>query len=377
MSSTIIIRYGELALKSEPVRRRFERALINSIKLSLKSIPYKIRTERGRIFVDTKTIAKTIKILAQIPGITSISPAVKTRADLDAIRDKVTPLAKKLLKPGMSFAVRTTRIGEHAFSSKDINVAIGSYVLSLVKNLKVNLSNPDVEISIEVRGNDAYIFSKTVEGVGGLPVGTQGRIVAILSGNKKDAIATFMMLKRGCAVTPLILDHYGGITHRQTRLAVSQAKRLSCFGADTSIWLFPFKDVLKHVQKKAEHRFSFVISKRCELRIAELIAKRVSAEAVVTGDDAKSIAEMGLSNLHTIDAACRLPVLRPLSCLEEDEIGKIGIKIGLKLAKNSKRRRTVTDTIITAEEILRQERIINVEKIIDDASKKIRKIEVR
>ncbi|MEM4723946.1 MAG: THUMP domain-containing protein [Candidatus Hadarchaeum sp.] len=377
MTSTVIVRYGELALKSEPVRKRFERCLINSIKRSLRNVTYTIRTERGRIFIDTTATAKTVKILSQLPGITSISPAVKTKADLDAIKVKVTTLAKKILKPGMSFAVRTTRIGEHAFSSRDINIAIGSYVLSLLNNLKVDLSHPDVEISIEIRDNDAYVFSKTVRGVGGLPVGTQGKVVAIFSGDKKDAIAAFMMLKRGCMVTPLILDAYDGIGNHRTGLTIAQAERLSLFGAATSLWLFPFKDLLNQVQKKTDSKFSFIIRRRCELRAAELVARRIAAEAVVTGDDAQSIAGIMLPNLHTIDAACQLPVLRPLSGLEVNEIKKIGVKIGLKLAKGSKLSHPLKGAVISAEEILEQEGIINVRKIIEDASEKIRKIEVR
>lgn len=375
MTSTIIVRYGELALKSEPVRKRFERSLINSIKRSLRETPHKIRTERGRIFVDTSATAKTIKILSQIPGITSISPAAMTVADLDAIKEKVTPIAKKMLKPGMSFAVRTTRIGEHSFSSRDINVAIGSHILSLQKDLKVNLTHPDVEISIEVRGNDAYIFSKTIEGIGGLPVGTQGRVVAILSGDKKDAVAAFMMLKRGCNVAPLIFDLYGSLTHRLTRHSLSQARKLSLLGADEYVWIFPLNHILNQVRKKTDGKFSFFIRRRCELRAAELIARKVSAEAIVVGDDAESIVEIMLPNLHLLDAACRLPVLRPLSCLEKNEIEKIGLKIGLKLAR--KRHRCEVDTVISVEKIIEQERKINVEKIIDGASKKIRKIEVR
>ncbi|MGQ9788785.1 MAG: tRNA sulfurtransferase [Candidatus Hadarchaeaceae archaeon] len=377
MAFTVIVRYGELALKSEPVRKRFEKTLINSIKRSLREIPHKIRNERGRIFVDTTAMAKTIKIISRIPGITSISPAVMTTAEIDAIKDKVTSIAKKILKPNMSFAVRTTRIGKHSFSSKDINVAIGSHILSLKKDVKVDLTHPDVVISIEVRGKDAYIFSETIEGIGGLPVGTQGRVVAVLSGNKRDAVAAFVILKRGCMITPLIFDINGDKNHHLTKQKVSQARKLSLFGADDSIWIFPLKQVLNLVQKKTDYKFYFFIRKRCELRAAEIIARKIAAEAVVTGDDAEYIAAMLLPKLNFIDAVCRLSVLRPLSCLEKDEIESIGLKIGLKMAKKSKHYRPVADDTISAEEILKQEMRINIEKIIDDASKKIRKIKVR
>ncbi|MGC8817196.1 MAG: tRNA sulfurtransferase [Candidatus Hadarchaeum sp.] len=375
MTSTVIVRYGELALKSEPVRRRFEKSLINSIERSLQELPHNLRTERGRIFVETTAAAKAVKILSQMPGITSVSPAIKTRAHLDDIKSKAIAMAKKILHPRMSFAVRTTRVGEHAFSSRDINVEIGSAILSRLKGLKVDLSHPDVEISIEVRGSDAYIFYKTVKGVGGLPVGTQGKTVAILSGGAKYAIAAFMMLKRGCNVALLFLNPLDQTTHQQAKRTISQAKKLSLFGADDSLLVFPFKKVLNRTLKNKDKKISSIIHKRCELRAASLIAKKIRAEAVVTGDDAETIKLLGLVNLPAIDAVCDVPVLRPLSFLDEDEIKDIGEKIGLRI--KSAKSQPATGATVNAEEILKQENLINIEKVIEDASKKIRKIIIR
>jgi len=375
MSSTVIVRYGELALKSEPVRRRFERTLIESIENALGDIRHSIRTERGRIFIDTSSAARTTKILSRIPGITSLSPAVRTNASLDAIKIQAAKIAKKVLSQGMTFAIRTSRTGEHAFSSREVNVEVGSLVLSLIKGTKVDLSHPDVEISIEVRGNDAYVFSSTIRGVGGLPVGTQGKVLAILSGSMNDA-AAFLMLKRGCKVTPLFFDTTNRLSHPATKRVILQAKRLSLFGADDHLWVFPFRKILGLIQEKTDEKTSFFIRRRCELRAAEIVARKTAAEAIVTGDDAELIEGIMLTNLNAIDGVCKLAVLRPLSCMEEDEIKEICEKIGLKHANRALPHQAKIDVAINIEELLKLEKILNVEKIIDDASKKTKRIKV-
>jgi len=182
MWTTVIVRYGELALKSWPVRRRFERCLVSSINLVLEGLKYAIRRERGRIFIDTKSPAQVAKRLSKVPGIVSVSLATKVEAGMNEICGTALKVAKKVLAPGASFAVRTSRVGKHAFSSGDVNVKVGSAILSKVEDVRVDLSNPDHKISIEVRGSDAYVFTETVEGIGGLPVGTQGGVVALFRG---------------------------------------------------------------------------------------------------------------------------------------------------------------------------------------------------
>jgi len=200
------VRYGEIALKSEPVRRRFERRLIENIKLSLKGLDYKLRRERGRIFTDTRRPSAVIERLAKTPGIVSLSPSLRTNATIDSITSAVVREAKKILSPGMTFAIRTSRVGEHPFSSKDVNVSAGSAVLAEVKGVRVNLSTPKRKISVDVRGRDAYVFTEIVYGVGGLPVGTQGSVVALFSGSLNSSVSSYLVMKRGCTLHPTFFD---------------------------------------------------------------------------------------------------------------------------------------------------------------------------
>ena len=376
MLPTIIVRYGELALKSEPVRRRFEESLLNSIRHKLGDLRYNIRTERGRIFVDTASRTTVIKRLSRVPGITSLSPAVRTKANLDDIRTEAVRIAKKMLKPGMSFAVRTNRVGKHTFSSRDVNAKLGSSILSIMKNLKVDLISPDIEISIDIRGDDAYIFSNTVKGIGGLPVGTQGRVMAILSGSRNDVVAAYLVLKRGCAVSSLFLNPQDTLNNPAARRVILSAKKLAQFGSASVLWSFPFKRILTELRKKQVKKASIFIRERCKLRAAEMVAKRAGAEAIVIGDDAKVVEKMKLTNLGAIDADCKLAVLRPLSCMEENEIKEISEKIGLKTSAGFSPACSIPVGKIVSEELQTLEKLININKIIEDASKKIKKIKV-
>ncbi len=323
----VIVRYGELALKSEPVRRRFEQHLISAINLALRGLKYKIRRERGRIFVDTNSPATTAKRLTMVPGIVSVSPAIKVPAEMDKIRSPALKAARKVLKAGMSFAVRTSRVGEHPFSTRDVNVEVGSALLSKIKGIRVNLSSPDRTIFIEIRGGDAYVFTEVERGVGGLPVGTQGRAVALFSWGCNDFAAAYLMIKRGCAVFPVFLDSRPHSNARALKLTITSAKKLAAFSPRLELWVIPFGKVFAMLKKANIGELGYVMHRRSAMRAAAAIAEQVRAETIVVGDGAKDIATLKLTNLGVIDEACELSVLRPLAGLDLDDIQRLEIRM--------------------------------------------------
>jgi thiamine biosynthesis protein ThiI len=324
MWTTVIVRYGELALKSWPVRRRFERRLISSINLVLEGLKYAIRGERGRIFIDTKSPARIAKRLSKVPGIVSVSLATKVKADMNEICRTALRAAKKVLAPGASFAVRTSRVGEHVFSSGGVNVKVGSAILSKVKGVRVDLSNPDREISIEIRGSDAYVFTETVEGIGGLPAGTQGSVVALLSGGRNDIAATYLMIKRGSTVFPLFPNpHPHG---KVPRFVVASVKRLADLDPRLELRVFSSNKVARELKNVAAAGYAYCIYKRSAMKVADAVARRVGAEAIVVADDIKQITAQKLANLRVMDEACELPVLRPLVGLSNAEMEQLKVK---------------------------------------------------
>ncbi|KXA89605.1 hypothetical protein AKJ57_05090, partial [candidate division MSBL1 archaeon SCGC-AAA259A05] len=182
MNRTVLVRYGEITLKSEPVRGEFKKILIDNIKSILEGIPLEIETERGRIFVKTPRPEEVSSRLSRVPGIVSSSPTRRTDASMDEICRLATEIFEENFPAEGSFAVRARRVGSHEFSSKDVEEKIGEEILKENPGMSVDLDSPDHEIHVEIRGDDAYIFTKIVEGIGGLPVGSQGRVITLFSG---------------------------------------------------------------------------------------------------------------------------------------------------------------------------------------------------
>lgn len=380
MRKTIIVRYGELALKSEPVRRRFERCLIENIRLVLKGINYVLAKERGRIFIETKRTGASVKRLARLPGIVSVSPAVRTNANMEAIRSAAVNAAKKILISGKTFAVRTRRVGEHTFSSQDVNVAIGSAILKAVPGTRVNLSAPDVGVSIEVRGKNAYVFTEIIEGVGGLPINTQGNVVALFSGGIDSSVAAFLMMKRGCRVFLLFLDSrpYGDKGARKRATAV--AKKLAEFDPKLELRVAPIGQILRTIVEKAPRRLTRVLHKRAMLRMAEEVARRVEAESMVTGESSDQIASQTLANLRVIDEACQMPVMRPLIGMDKVEVERIAHRIGtFKMSRGlsasfSPRR---SDTRANLEDVRKAEEDLDLPALINSAIAELKVVRLR
>ncbi len=200
----ILVRYGEIGLKSRNVRRRFEKKLISNIEDAFlrNKTECSVGSEWGRIYVYTENVDEGVNVLKNIFGIVSVSPVIESSSDLNDICKKSVDYSKKIIKKGQSFAVRSRRTGSHPYSSMDVAVKVGSTILDSIKNVSVNLSNPDVEIFVEVRNNKAYIFSKKILGPGGMPLGTQGKVAAFMN-DEKSVVAAWLLMKRGCDVIPV------------------------------------------------------------------------------------------------------------------------------------------------------------------------------
>lgn len=317
--NTVIVRYAEIALKSGPVRSRFENILLSNIQDTLGKIPHEIRRERGRIYVDTKNAKKVSLILSKVPGIVSTSPALRVPPDLEEITSEAISIARKFLRAGDTFAVRTTREGKHPFGSREVNERVGREILSAVGGSRVNLSAPKKTLFVEVRGEDAYVFKEVVRGIGGLPVGSQGTVLVIFSGGRKDVAAALLMLKRGCYVKLLSFVGKSGDVKRK----VSAAKRLLKHHPRLELLVVHFKEIQMKT-KKAKPDIRPYIGRRAEMRAAKLVAEKVRAHAIVTGDDVGYLSRMGLSGLRLVDSVCGMLVLRPLlgKGMEERALGE-------------------------------------------------------
>jgi len=282
---TIIVRYGELALKAKNTRKRFEQRLLSNINAALGK-QSRARLDYGRVFVETNNTKEAINKLTHVFGIVSFSQCTVADAKMESILDKSISAAKKHIKKGDSFAVKTNRVGEHNFTSEKINKELGSLIIKELGN-KVNLSKPDKTISIDIRNKKAYIYTHSMKGPGGLPVGVEGK-VAVLLKNKKDLAAAWIAMKRGCEIVPIFLKN---IDHN---------------------WLKAIKEWSHGFEIETE------TIKSMDLEELEKIIKRYSLLGVFVGEKLEYVDE-----LKKLKTTVSVPIYTPLVCLPEENVNSI------------------------------------------------------
>ncbi len=203
MEKVIIVRYSELAIKSREVRRLFERILIRNIKSSLhaNSIKFNIEKSYGRIFVKTENAERACSVLKQVSGIKSVSVSLQTGSDIKAITEASLSLAESWSR-GDTFAVRAHRVGKHFFTSPDINNLVGREINRL--GFAVDLTCPKRTAFVDIRDDKSYVYDEKISCIGGLPVGSQGTVLAVIK-DSGSAIAACLAMKRGCRIVPVFI----------------------------------------------------------------------------------------------------------------------------------------------------------------------------
>jgi len=240
---TLLIRYGELGLKSENVRRRFEQALVQDIRRKhlLSGVPCVTSSQRGRIFVDSDDWRRSAEMLSRTFGVVSFSPVTKATSEFQGLADAVTEFSRPLVFKGARFAVRARRTGSHPYTSQTLARDLGSAIYESNKDLglRVDLEEPDAEVFVEVRGKEAYLYSSVMRGPGGMPKGTQGRLLSLVS-SERGVASSWLLMKRGCNVavasedellpSPLASWNPDMKVHRPEEDLFEQARRLRCEG---------------------------------------------------------------------------------------------------------------------------------------------------
>jgi tRNA uracil 4-sulfurtransferase len=326
---SILVRYGEIGIKSDRVRSRYEHALVNNIEKALGfcEIPFDaVDRDFGRIFVHTREAAAAPAV-ARVFGVVSVSPVQTSVATLDAMKDAALRIISPLLTEGKSFGIRARRTGTHDYSSKDIGVTVGG-AIEKATGAPVRLTKPDVPLFVEVRAERAYIYTEVIRGVGGLPLGTQGKVIALISGGIDSPVAAWLMMKRGCTIVPLFFDcePYTGDAGRERALAVVKALAVWA-GRPLDLAIVQHGDSLGQFRKLAP-RATCILCKRMMYRIAASIAKAARAHGIVTGESIGQVASQTTQNLLAIDQASDAPIYRPLIGLDKTESIKLARRIG-------------------------------------------------
>ena len=308
---------GEVTTKGRRARRRFQAALARNIREACRRAGGECRIDNqwSRLFVDTEGVDPAV--FRRVFGISSFSQLEGScPADLDSIVRLGTELfGDRVL--GRTYAVRARRSGTHAFTSQDVMRTLGA---ALNEGATVNLDHPDVEVRVEIRDADAYLFSDRVNAAGGLPLGVEGRAVALLSGGFDSAVASWMVLRRGVNLD-YVFCNLGGVAYR--RMVIEVARRLSedwSYGTSPRLYVVEFGGVVEAMREAVRPAYLQVALKRQMYRAASRIAERTGAKAIITGEAIGQVSSQTLANLHAIDDATALPVLRPLIGFDKHEI---------------------------------------------------------
>jgi len=319
---------GEITIKGRGTRERFEQLLLRNLDDALRthSIPYKLRRERGRIFIYAENERRAAEILRHVFGVKSLSIAheVEFKGLEDLVEKAEGFFASKVR--GRAFAVRARRAGKHDFTSMDVEKALGAALLKY--GGRVDLEEPEVTAFVEIRGARAYLYTEVLKAYGGLPVGSEGRVLALVSGGFDSPIAAWYMLRRGAEVHYLLCN-LGGPVQELGALHVLKvlADRWS-YGYRPKLYVVDFRKLLREVRRKCDVSLLNVILKRYMYRAAEALAKKIGGEAVVTGEALGQAASQTLRNLYVSSMAIRMPILRPLIGFDKDDIIALAREVG-------------------------------------------------
>ena len=331
---TILVSYGEIALKGRYVRNRLERTLAEQIKYSLNRQGYteaEVTRKFGRIYIEN-TPYEAAEVVAKVFGVVAAMPSRKTGVEIDQVVDCIVDEARDVFRQNNSFAVRPRVVGNHPFHSQDIAVRAGSKVLMELsqKNPHVDLENPDITLRAEVRDTESFVFSKVIQGVKGLPYGSQGRMVSLFSGGIDSPVSTWLMMKRGVDVIPLFMDQRPYVGESYIDRVEAAFKALKPYVPIEGFKLFfaPMGEIMKQILTSREPRFTCVLCKRSMYRVAEIFAGKHKALALVTGESLGQVASQTLYNMVVLDNAVTMPVLRPLVGLDKVEIEDLSRFIG-------------------------------------------------
>lgn len=323
----ILIKYGELALKGDN-RAFFENKLVKNIKEALKGYDgIKVEKTHGRIYVECDgNVNEVIDKLKKVFGIVGMTVAKKVDLDLDAIYNAAIELMRSYL--GKSFKVETRRPNKSfPYESMEISRMVGGKILQNIKNVHVDVHNPDIVLNIEIR-EKAYLYSGITDGIGGMPLGTNGRAVVLLSGGIDSPVAAWMMMKRGVEIEAVYFHSPPYTQERAKDKVIDLCKKLSEYGQDIYLHVVNFTDFQLAIYDKCPPKMTTIIMRRMMMRVAENIANKYGAKALITGESLGQVASQTIESLYCTNAVTHMPVFRPLIGMDKSEIVEISQKIG-------------------------------------------------
>lgn len=333
MKKVILVRYGEIALKglNRPV---FEDRLIKNIKKALYGFgKIAVIKSQSRIYIepeeDTYDFIAALERLTRVFGIVSVSPVWKIKTDFEEIKDHGLKMVQELLekKSYATFKVETKR-GNKKFpmESPEVSRELGAHVLTSIPSLQVDVTHPEFTLYVEVR-EDTYIYSEIIPAHGGMPVGTNSKAMLLLSGGIDSPVAGWMIAKRGVEIEAVHFYSYPYTSERAKEKVIDLAKILATYCGRITLHVVPFTDIQLEINEKCPEEQLTIIMRRAMMTIAERIAEKRGALALITGESVGQVASQTLQSLAVTNAVVKMPVFRPLIGMDKNEVIEIARKI--------------------------------------------------
>lgn len=333
MFTAFLIKYAEIGVKGRN-RYMFEDALVEQIRFALGKVEgeFSVRKTQGRIYVDAVSefdYDETVEALKKVFGISGICPMIYVEDEgFERLSETIVDYIGKVYpEKNQSFKVLARRARKnYPMSSMEINCELGGVILDAYPDMKVDVHNPEIELSVEIR-EKIYIYSETIPGPGGMPVGTGGKAMLLLSGGIDSPVAGYMISKRGVKLEATYFHAPPYTSERAKQKVVDLAGYVSAYAGPIKLHVINFTDIQLAIYEKCPHDELTIIMRRYMMRIAEQIAKETGCLGLVTGESIGQVASQTMQSLISTNEVCELPVYRPLIAFDKQDIVDISEKI--------------------------------------------------
>ena len=333
MYNILIVKYGEIGVKGKN-RYIFENKLIKNVKNILKPIgKFNVYKEYGRIYVDLDgyDYEEVVEEVRKVFGIVGVCPAVRAEKDYNLLKELALKMLEEKIEQGYKSFKVDSRRGDKDFklTSQEMSLDIGGYLVSQVKDkIAVDVRNPEVKIHCELRQNHVMVYSDTILGYGGLPLGTNGRAMSLLSGGIDSPVASWMVAKRGMELECIHFHSYPFTSEKSQEKVRDLAQILAKYCGRVRLHKVNMLEIQKSIGLNCKDEEMTIISRRFMMRIAERVAESRHCDALVTGESIGQVASQTIQGLTCTNASVKMPVFRPLIAMDKTEIIEVAQKIG-------------------------------------------------
>lgn len=334
MYNILIAKYGEIGVKGKN-RYIFENKLIRNIRNMLKSIgEFNVYKEYGRIYIDVNDSNYKVAVeeVRKVFGVVGVCPAIKREKDYDILKETALLLLREKINVGAKTFKIASKRGDKSFkfTSQEMSIDIGGYVLSNINNedISVDVRNPDVTITCEYRNEHILVYADSISGFGGLPLGTNGKAMTLLSGGIDSPVASWLVAKRGVDIEAVHFHSYPFTNERSQEKVRELAKILSKYCGPIKLHMVNILEIQKAIAKNCNEEETTILSRRFMMRIAEEIGVKRYCDALITGESIGQVASQTMQGITCTNAAVNIPVFRPLIAMDKIDIIKTAENIG-------------------------------------------------